>query len=190
MKYYLSIILLILSANLKSQENTPEISDNKLKHKKILFLKVRPTFQPIDTVFLTLSTTTNSDSILFQYKVPSYWYRYRTTLNDYFILKSKSTEYKFFNEVEAINQGDYYLFTARIQKKTLRSFLNQKIKYLRFYFTPSEEIANKIREANKDKKISEFDRHQIRLAKISFKVKVIDFTSDKQREIIDWLDNL
>jgi hypothetical protein len=190
MKYYLPIIFLLFSSNLKSQKKTSKFYDNTFKEKKLLFLKVKPTFQPIDTVFLTLSTTTNGDSILLEYKVPSYWYRYKTTLNDYFILKSKASEYKFFNEIETINQGNYYVFTSRIQKNTFLSISNDKIKFLKFYFTPNDEIEKRIREINKDKKINELDRHQIRLAKISFKVKVTDFTLSKQKEIIEWLDNL
>jgi hypothetical protein len=188
MKYFISIIFLFLSANLKSQEKISKLSDNTLKEKKLLFLEVSPAFQPIDTVFFTLLNLTNSDSVLLLYKVPSYWYRYKTTLNDYLIIKSRTNEYKIFNEVETVNQGYYYLFTSRIQKKAFRNIVNEEIKFLRFYFTPNEEIEKRIREVNKDKKISELDRDQIRLAKKCFKVKVKDFTITKQNEILEWLD--
>ena len=188
MKFYLPVVFLLISSNLKSQIESAPQSDTSIKQKNLLFLKVRPTFQPIDTVFLSISTSTKEDSLALRFKVPSYWFRFKTTLNDYFILKSKTNQYKFFNEVETYPQGDYYMFTSHIQKNALRNLLKEKISYLRFYFTPNNEIAIKITEINQGKKLSELDRHQIKVSKLSFKVKVTDFDLDKNFDILNWLN--
>ena len=82
-----------------------------------------------------------SRSVLLYFEVPNYDLRFKTTLNDYAILKFDNIQFKFANKVESLyNERFNHIFVLELSNEKWKVFLTHHLKSITFFFEPNEEF--------------------------------------------------
>lgn len=149
---------------------------------RISFLKVNPSFDEANKAHLLISHNKSQNNFNIRFVVPNYCYRYMTTINDYFVIKTVKGDYKFNNIVNAVPVNSdkifhvmvigQYIFETTLTIDDFKEIFSQDIKKIEFYFMPNDSIRVGVEKLVKAKKLDELEKHMILLAKRRIEVTI------------------
>jgi hypothetical protein len=176
-----------------------ELSVDTLPGKEIElgFAKTRPIFEDSNKARLIIKPIENTQSCRVQFIVPGYIYRHSTSLNDYFIIRTKKKSYQFTNQVNSppINNDQIfhvivsglYVFETDINRAILKEIVNDQIKKVEFFFMPNSQVKDGVEKINKGQKLDRLDKHIIALAKKKIKVTIKETNLAQLRDVQNFL---
>ena len=134
----------------------------------------------------------SSNSVLLHFEVPNYDYRFKTTLNDYAIVKFDKKEQTLQNLIASKqNERGNYIFVFKLSKENLLLILSNKLKSITFYFEPNEAYILRELAIHKgfgsDKTLM---NPYVNLAKQTVKTIVSKPNKKQYNELIVWLQKL
>ena len=144
-KYFITIMFCFQNLIVFSQTN--KSIDTIYSDLMINFNKVKPSFKETSTAQMQISYLKEKKIALVKFDVPSFWYRYNTSLADYCVVETLNNKLQLVNQVEAFAKGidkNIYSFTYFISKDSLITLLSSNFKKITFYFTPNGNVENSL----------------------------------------------
>ena len=183
MKAYVLIICAVFLCNLAFGK-VSKTDTGLYKQFTIIFHKVTPSFEEANKAKLIIQYIDSNKLFNIKFIVPNYCYRYKTTLNDYFIIQTKKGSYRFDNQVNSLpennNQIFYvmvigkYIFETNIKSDALKEILSNSIQKVEFNFMPNASIEEGVKKIRINDKLDELEKHMISLSKRKIKVTIKD----------------
>jgi hypothetical protein len=179
-KYLLCLFFAIKCCTLLGSTSfTDSLNDESFR---ISFLKVNPSFDEANKAHLLISHNKSQNNFNIRFVVPNYCYRYMTTINDYFVIKTAKGDYKFNNMVNAVPLNSdkifhvmvigQYIFETTLTTDNFKEIFSQDIKKIEFNFMPNDSIRVGVEKLAKAKKLDELEKHMISLAKRRIEVTI------------------
>ncbi|MDB9473433.1 hypothetical protein, partial [Dolichospermum circinale] len=159
--------------------------------------KTRPIFEDSNKARLIIKPIENTQSCRVQFIVPGYIYRHSTSLNDYFIIRTKKKSYQFANQVNSlpINNDQIfdvvvsglYVFETDIKRALLQEIVNEQIKKVIFFFTPNSHVKDGVEKIYKGQKLDGLDKHIIMLSKRKIRVAIKEPNLAQMKDIQNFI---
>lgn len=113
MKAYVLIICAVFLCNLAFGK-VSKTDTGLYKQFTIIFHKVTPSFEEANKAKLIIQYIDSNKLFNIKFIVPNYCYRYKTTLNDYFIIQTKKGSYRFDNQVNSLPENNNQIFYVMV----------------------------------------------------------------------------
>lgn len=130
-----------------------------------------------------------SKKFMLFFEVPNYDVRYKTTRNDYAIIRVKNKLLKLENQAEIDADGLIQKFIFHVSRDTIEELVNIGFKKITFYFAPNEDlIVNRV--ANEKNLNPHYKERICKLAKDTVKTTIWRPDKKKLQELKFWLEKL
>ena len=155
----------------------------------VMFNKVKYSNEDSCRAELNAKYLPDTNRVLITFEVPNYDLRFKTTLNDYAIVKFEGEELKMQNLVETVkNERGHHIFVFELTKVEWVMFSVQKLKLITFYFLPNEAFIVKSLQNHKGFGSDlELMKPYVKLASQTVKTTISKPNKIQYKELIAWL---
>lgn len=198
MKQYIILIFLIFSFSVSFSKET-KIDTILNKKYEVTFNKVTPSFEEANKAKLIIQYIDSNKLFNIKFIVPNYCYRYKTTLNDYFIIQTKKGSYRFDNQVTSLPENNNqifdvmvigkYIFETNIKSDALKEILSNSIQKVEFNFMPNASIEEGVKKIRINDKLDELEKHMISLSKRKIKITIKEPEKDTLNLIKSFIES-
>jgi hypothetical protein len=195
------ILLFLIFSYCVSFSNETKIDTLVNKKREIFFNKVTPSFEEANKAKLIIQHIDSSKLFNIRFVVPNYCYRYKTTLNDYFIIKTKKGSYRFDNQKILLPENNdqifyvrdvmvigKYIFEANVKSDLLMEILSDSILKVEFNFMPNANIEEGVKKIRNNDTLDRLEKHMISLSKRTIKVTIKEPEKDKLNLIKSFIE--
>ena len=145
---YFSIVLSFIFSWVYSQNEL--VIDTITSNINVLYDRVEFSDGWACVAALQTSYVSDSNDVVLFFEVPNYDVRYKTTKEDYAIIKIKDKEIRLQNSAAFDADGLIQKFVFKVSKASMQEFLDDGFKKITFYFAPNEDFIVKRLAAEKN----------------------------------------
>lgn len=185
--YFFLGFYFLLNNSFGQSKNTSDTLRNNIS---VMFNKVKNSYNWSTKAELKVKYVPSNNNVLLFFELLNNDFRFKTTLNDYAILKFDENELRLQNKVEAINnERGHHIFVFELSKEKWNLFIKKHLKSVIFYFAPNEEFIVKTMSTRKGFD-SELRRYYGELAKKTVTTTISKPDKKALNEMKLWLQKL